>query len=154
MLLNDEVTLLRQVPYFSRIDPCKLKLLAFTSARVCYRPGEAIFQCGDASDSAYVIIDGTVELVVSGPSGENVVGSAARNSIIGEMCLWGDAPRRGHARAVTDVEVLRIGKDCFLKVMADNPRMGIEVSRALAETLRDRANGIGKRPVAVLEPAD
>lgn len=153
MLLNDEVQLLRQVPYFSRIDPCKLKLLAFTSARVCYRPGEAIFHCGDASDSAYVIIDGTVELVLSGPSGENVVGTATRNSIIGEMCLLGDSPRHGHARAVTDVEVLRIGKDCFLKVMADNPRMGIEVSRALAETLRDRARHAERRPAGVFEPA-
>jgi CRP-like cAMP-binding protein len=153
MLLNDEVQLLRQVPYFSRIDPCKLKLLAFTSARVCYHPGETIFRCGDASDSAYVIIQGTVELSVTSPSGENVVGTATSNSIIGEMCLLGDAPRLAHARAVTDVEALRIGKDCFLKVMADNPRMGIEVSRALAETLRDQAARVEKRPVGVLEPA-
>lgn len=153
MLLNDEVQLLRQVPYFSRVDPCKLKLLAFTSARVCYRPGETVFRCGDASDSAFVIIQGTVELSVSSASGENVVSTATRSAIIGEMCLLGDAQRLAHARAITDVEALRIGKDCFLKVMADNPRMGIEVSRALAESLRDHAVRAEKRPTGVLEPA-
>jgi hypothetical protein len=43
MLLNDEVQLLRKLPYFSKVDPCKLKLLAFASDRVCYDAGQVIF---------------------------------------------------------------------------------------------------------------
>ena len=140
MLLNDEVQLLRKVPYFSRVDPCKLKLLAFASDRVCYDPGEEIFHQGDASDAAYVILRGNVDLLISSVGGEIKIGDAEANSIIGDMCLLCDATRSASARATTEVEALRIARECFFKVMADNPRISMEISRALAETIRGAAN--------------
>ncbi len=152
MLLNDEVMLLREVPYFKRLDPCKLKLLAFTSARVCYHAGEQLFQKGDVADCAYVILHGTVDLYVQSASGEIVIKTMSRSDIVGEMCLMGEAPRLVHARAKTEMEALRIGRDCFLKVMADNPRMGIEVSRALAESLRNATGKVGTPLVPNLLP--
>ena len=38
--------MLRQVPLFSGVAPAKLKLLAFTSDRVTYAPGQMLFQAG------------------------------------------------------------------------------------------------------------
>lgn len=152
MLLKDEVQVLRQVSYFNRIDPCKLKLLAFSSARICYNAGETLFRCGDTADCAFVVLSGTIDVVVDTGFGENVVASASRNSIIGEMCLMGEAPRAARAVARTDVEALRIGRDCFLKIIADNPKMRVDVSRALAESLRDRAMAPGLAAKANVEP--
>ena len=37
MSLNEEVELLRNIPLFSKIDPSKLKLLAFASERITPR---------------------------------------------------------------------------------------------------------------------
>jgi len=136
MLLNDEVQLLRKVPYFCRVDPCKLKLLAFTSDRVCYEPGQELFAQGENADAAYVILSGIAELITHS-SGEDVkVGEASCNSIIGEMCLISSCSQAVTARAKTEVEALRIAKDTFFKVIADNPRINMEISRTLAENLR------------------
>jgi CRP-like cAMP-binding protein len=140
MLLKDEVQLLRNVPCFSRVDPCKLKLLAFASDRICYQPGDILFHDGDVSDAAYVILRGSAGLFVPSPCGEIKIGDASAGSIIGEMCLLCDAPRAATVRAITTIEALRIGKDCLLKVIADNPRMSFDISRSLAETLRDTAS--------------
>jgi CRP-like cAMP-binding protein len=136
MLLNDEVQLLRKVPYFCRVDPCKLKLLAFTSDRVCYDEGQELFSQGDSSDAAFVILRGTVDLLTQSAGEEIKIGEAGSNSIIGEMCLLSDSLQAVTARAKTEVEVLRIAKDTFFKVIADNPRINMEISRTLAENLR------------------
>ncbi|MGH6810233.1 MAG: cyclic nucleotide-binding protein, partial [Ensifer adhaerens] len=55
MLLKDEVEMLRRITLFSGLPPAKLKLLAFTSDRVMYSAGEALFYQGDIGDAAYVI---------------------------------------------------------------------------------------------------
>lgn len=136
MLLNDEVQLLRKVPYFCRVDPCKLKLLAFTSDRVCYDPGQELFTQGEESEAAYVILHGMVDLLTQSSGEELKIGEAGCNSIIGEMCLISNSMQAVTARAQTEVEALRITKDTFFKVIADNPRMNMEISRTLAENLR------------------
>lgn len=138
MLLNEEVQLLRKVPYFCRVDPCKLKLLAFTSDRMCYEPGQELFTQGDSSDAAYVILCGKVDLITSTAEGDVKIGDAGCNSIIGEMCLLSNASQAVTAKAVTEVDALRITKDAFFKVMADNPRISMEINRTLAENLRDQ----------------
>jgi CRP-like cAMP-binding protein len=136
MLLNDEVQLLRKVPYFCRVDPCKLKLLAFTSDRVLYEPGQELFSQGECSEAAYVILHGMVDLLTQSSGEDLKIGEAGCNSIIGEMCLISNSLQAVTARAATEVEALRITKDTFFKVIADNPRMNMEISRTLAENLR------------------
>ena len=54
--LSDEVDLLRRIPLFAQIDPSKLKLLAFTSERVAFEDGQALFKQGDEGDAAYVVM--------------------------------------------------------------------------------------------------
>ena len=52
MTLDTEVQSLRQVPMFRDIDPARLKLLAFTSERVQFAPGQRLFGQGDVADAA------------------------------------------------------------------------------------------------------
>ncbi|MGE0212842.1 MAG: cyclic nucleotide-binding domain-containing protein, partial [Parvibaculaceae bacterium] len=61
MLLKDEVGLLKKVPLFAQMDPAKLKLLAFTSERMAFQPGQVLFRQGDQGDAAYVIISGDAD---------------------------------------------------------------------------------------------
>lgn len=153
MLLKDEVQLLRNVPCFSRVDPCKLKLLAFASDRISYDPGDILFHHGDVSDAAYVILRGCAGLFLASPCGEIKIGDACAGSIIGEMCLLSDAPRAATVRALTAIEALRIGKECLLKVIADNPRMSFDISRSLAETLRDTSSAAEAKRLRTIERA-
>ncbi len=47
MTLHEEVEALRSIPLFAKIDASKLKLLAFTSERLNYEPGQNLFKQGD-----------------------------------------------------------------------------------------------------------
>jgi CRP-like cAMP-binding protein len=146
MLLNDEVQLLRKLPYFSKVDPCKLKLLAFASERVCYDAGQVMFHQGDSSDAAYVLLRGKADILVKTAAGEVKIGEAHAHSMIGEMCLLSDAPRAATVRVTESAEALRISKDCFLKVVSVDPHMSFQISRSLAETIRDKAPAHQRQP--------
>ena len=65
MSLNEEVEALRSVPLFAKIEPSKLKLLAFTSERLTFPAGGELFHQGDPGDAAYIILDGQADVVVT-----------------------------------------------------------------------------------------
>jgi CRP-like cAMP-binding protein len=135
MMLKDEVQTLRQVPLFSGVAPAKLKLLAFASDRVSYRPGEVLFRQGEPGDAAYVILAGKADIVAEAPGGEIKIAELGENAILGEIAILCDVSRTATVRAAMQLEALRIRKDDFLKLLADYPDMMFEVLRSLANRL-------------------
>ncbi|GAA5541663.1 MULTISPECIES: cyclic nucleotide-binding domain-containing protein [Brucella] len=135
MLLKDEVEMLRRMPFFAGIEPAKLKLLAFTSERVTFKPGETLFHQGDISDSAYVILLGGADILVDSPGGPIKVADAQPNSIVGEIGILCDMGRTATVRAATPLETLRISKEHFTKILGDYPEMAITIMRELAKRL-------------------
>ena len=71
MSLNEEVEVLRRVPLFARIDPAKLKLLAFTSERLVFPAGSELFHQGDTGDAAYILLDGEADILVDAAEGRS-----------------------------------------------------------------------------------
>jgi len=61
MSLQEDVERLRSIPLFAKIEPSKLKLLAFTAQRVTFNSGENLFRQGDVGDAAYIITSGTAD---------------------------------------------------------------------------------------------
>ena len=135
MLLKDEVGMLRQVPLFSGVAPAKLKLLAFTSDRVTYAPGQLLFRQGDVGDAAYVVLSGQAEVMVDSPAGQIKVAEVDPNSIVGEIAILCNVSRTATVRATTAVEALRIRKDHFLRLLGEYPEMTVEIMRVLADRL-------------------
>ncbi len=135
MLLMEEVEMLRRTPLFSKIPPAKLKLIAFTSDRVKYNEGQVVCRQGDAGDAAYVVLTGTADVLVNAKDGQIKVAVIEPNSVIGEISVLCDISRTATVRARAPLEVLRITKDHFLKMLTDFPEMGIEIMRDLAEKL-------------------
>jgi CRP-like cAMP-binding protein len=135
MLLKDEVGMLRQVPLFSGVAPAKLKLLAFTSDRVTYAPGQLLFRQGDVGDAAYVVLSGKAEVMVDSPAGQIKVAEVDPNSIVGEIAILCNVSRTATVRATTAVEALRIRKDHFLRLLGEYPEMTVEIMRVLADRL-------------------
>lgn len=135
MLLNDEVGMLRKVPLFSRVAPAKLKLLAFTSDRVTYAQGQALFNQGDEADAAFVVLTGSAEVLVDSPSGQIRVAEIEPNEIVGEVAILCDVSRTATVRATAPLEVLRIRKDHFLRLLTEFPEMTIEIVKVLADRL-------------------
>jgi CRP-like cAMP-binding protein len=139
MTLESEVQSLRQVPMFRDIDPARLKLLAFTSERVHFAPGQRFFSQGDAADAAYVILDGRADVSLSTPRGEIKVAELGRNALVGEMGILSDSVRSATITAVDPTTALRIDKRVFLELLTQFPQMSIAVMREIATRL-ERTN--------------
>jgi CRP-like cAMP-binding protein len=137
MSINDDVELLRRIPMFAKVEPAKLKLLAFTSERVTYSEGQDLFRQGDNSDAAYIIVDGTADVVVNSPKGPLTVAHLGKNEFVGDIGILCDVPRTATVRAATPLVTLKITKELFFRMVTDFPAMGVEVMRVLAHRLED-----------------
>jgi CRP-like cAMP-binding protein len=134
-MLKDEVEMLRRVPLFAGVEPAKLKLLAFTSNRVRYRPGQVLFRQGEEGDAAYVLLSGSAEILVGSSGSEIRVAELGPNSILGEIAILCETSRTATVRASAPLEALQIRKDHFLRLLREFPEMTVEIVRVLASRL-------------------
>jgi len=135
MTLQQEVQLLRQVPLFAKIDPARLKLLAFTSDRLVFARGDVLFRQGEAGDAAYLILSGAAEVSIDTPTGQFVVTTINEHEIVGEIAILCDVPRTATVSAASEVVALRITKERFFTLIDEFPEMAVEMMRELARRL-------------------
>jgi CRP/FNR family cyclic AMP-dependent transcriptional regulator len=135
MSLIQDVEVLRNIPLFAKVEPAKLKLLAFTSERLQYASGDELFHQGDDGDAAYVILDGQADILVDTPKGAVKVARLGKNDIIGEIAILCDMPRTATVVAHSDLETLRVSKEGFFHLVTQFPQVGVEVMSALATKL-------------------
>lgn len=142
MLLKDEVELLGKVSLFAGLQPAQLKLLAFTSKRLAFEPGDMLFEQNDAGDAAYVVLAGTAEVVVRNGGEDVVVATLEKNAIIGEIAILCDVPRTAGVRAATRLETLCIEKEHMLKLIHEFPSMATALMQVLAERLASTTSAL------------
>jgi CRP-like cAMP-binding protein len=135
MSLSQDVEVLRSIPLFAKIEPTKLKLLAFTSERLEFVAGEELFHQGDVADAAYIVLDGGADIMVDTPRGAIKVARLGKNDIIGEIAILCDVPRTATVVAATDLATLRVSKDGFFHLVNQFPQIGVEVMHELASRL-------------------
>lgn len=135
MSIVEEVELLRRIPLFAKIDPTRLKLLAFTSDRVKFEPGQTLFEQGDGGDYAYVVVEGEADVTVETPDGPLSVATINEYELVGEIAILCDVPRTATVTASSELVALRISKDLFFRLVTEFPDMAIEIMRELARRL-------------------
>ena len=135
MQYGDAMAMLRRIPLFSKLDPVKLKLLAFSSAYLTFEAGEELFQEGDPADGAYIIEEGEVD-VLTGKDGQRVkVGTLGKSDLFGEMALIMNETRSATIRAAQHLKVLKIDADVFLRLVTEDPEASLRVMRSLSEKI-------------------
>ena len=85
MDLAEETDLLRKIPMFAKMETSKLKLLAFASEMVSFQNGDVVFNNGDSADYAYVIMEGSVDVITETDQGPVVTVTLSQNQLIGEL---------------------------------------------------------------------
>lgn len=139
MGVNDEVEVLKKVPFFAKVDPAKLKLLAFTSERVNFKADQFLCKQGDPGDAAFIILSGHADVLLETDDGPLKVASFGPNDIVGEIAILIDVPRTASVKATENTTTLKITKDLFFRMITDFPEISVEVMRVLAQRL-DRTN--------------
>jgi CRP-like cAMP-binding protein len=151
MKFEAEVAALQNTPMFRDVDPSRLRLLAFMGEDRSFRDGEYVVRQGDASDSAYLILDGVADIVINIGGKPTVVAQLDGNEIFGEMAMLCDTPRTAGVKAHGDLRTLCFEREAMLRLLREFPEMAIEMSRSLAHRLerttaelaRLRASGSG-----------
>jgi len=153
--IQRETEALGKVPLFSKLEQSKLKLLAFTSELQTYEDGETVFNQGEPADCTFVILDGEADIYAKTRTdgGQVIVGTLKANQLLGELGVLTSSPRSATIRAKGRLMMLCITSDMFLKLLAENPQVALDVMRQLSgklvlahhqyEELRDQMQQIG-----------
>jgi CRP/FNR family cyclic AMP-dependent transcriptional regulator len=150
--MKEEVEVLRNIPLFAKLEPAKLKLLAFTSERLTFEQGQALFQQGDAGDAAYIVMEGAADVLIETTKGPVKVANLGRNAIVGEIAILCDVPRTATVVAQEKTVTLKINKDTFFRLVNEFPQMAVEIMRELARRL-EKTNEQLRETVAKLRSA-
>src|SRR5260221_356350 len=137
MNLNEEVEFLKGVPLFAKMEPAKLKLLAFTGERMSFRAGQEICHQGDLGDAMYVILGGAADVLVDNEKGQIRVAELKKNDFFGETAILLAAPRNATVKASEPLLTLKISKDMFYSLVEEVPQMAIFFMRELAHRVEE-----------------
>ena len=143
MSLDQDIELLSRVALFENFQTEHLRLLAFGSEKETFSPGSVIFHRGSTTDCGYVVVSGTVELKSTNPDDSELIGRYGQACLIGELALISDVTRNATAVAYDQVELIRITKTLFLRMLDEYPE--------LASLLHARISGSVQNFVTRLE---
>jgi CRP/FNR family cyclic AMP-dependent transcriptional regulator len=103
---------------------------------VGFKAGETIISEGDAGDTAFFIVSGSVDVIIGQGAKAKTVGSLNEGEVFGEMSLIEPGPRSATIRAATDVECLATSYEDFIAAIEDNPDRAVAFMKTLVRRLR------------------
>ena len=119
-----------------------------------YPKGGYIFREGESADYAYILKEGSVEIVKTAADGDLVLVTLSEpNTIFGEMALIDGNPRSAGARAVVDSTIDEVKEAEFLRYIEKNSSAALRIMKTLSTSLRD-ANKAASQAGAVLEEGE
>ena len=133
MDIYDNAEQLKKVPLFSSCDKAKLNLLAFTSEMMTFREGDYLFRLGEPSDSVYVVLKGTVDVIYDeNPDKTTLIANLGQNHMLGEMGVFLNSPRSASMLATSQVQTLKIPAHRFIKLATETPAIALSVMKELS----------------------
>jgi CRP-like cAMP-binding protein len=109
--------------------------------------GDVIFHEGQPSDHFYVLQKGEVEVSIRKNEKRVVIGTLGPGEFFGEMGLLSNEPRSASCRAITPVEVARIGNEDFKKLLKSSHPLVGKIINVLLKRLK-RSNSLSaSKPV-------
>jgi len=116
-----------------------------SSHRRQYKAKTPIIHHGDASDTLFYIMNGSVSVVTEGPDGKEIVLAYLHpGDFFGEMGLFEtEAKRSAQVIARTNCELAEMNYDQFRRLAADQPEMLYALTGQMAERLRKTSTKVG-----------
>jgi phosphoserine phosphatase RsbU/P len=143
--VDEMAQVLAQHPTFTQFDRAALRALAARCGVAAFAAGDLIMGQGDPGSSAYLILEGEVDVFVEIPSGRIHMTTLGRHNTIGELGAFTDMPRTATVVARTDLIALRIERDTLMGLAADFPVIAVAVIGELGRRLHSM-----NRPLAYL----
>jgi CRP-like cAMP-binding protein len=143
---RDHAYALGETACLHTLSPQLLRLRGLPVETVSFAPGDVIFREGERGDAAFVLLAGRVEIVVGGPNGPLRVAELGSAASIGECSLFSDGPRWATARALSQVNALRLSREAFERLVMEYPSVGLGIIRTLGRRLQRAIGYLRTKP--------
>ena len=137
----EKVLVLQGVDVFGEVSTEQLAHLATISDEIERSAGTSIYREADPSDAMYIVLLGEVRL----HRNDTVVTTAGMGAAFGTWALFDDEVRVTSATAATDIRLLRIQKEDFVELLADNVEVTQGILKAVVRRLRGLVERMGGR---------
>jgi len=107
-------------------------LFAHEENPVTLAAGETLFRAGDAADCMFVVLEGSLNVLV----GDKIVENSQRGAILGEMALVDNTPRGATVLAVTPSKLAKVDARRFQRLIQQNPFFAMHVMKELVDRIR------------------
>ncbi len=137
MALDDDIRLLSAVDLFSELGSEQLRLLAFGSEAVSLKAGDVLYREADPADGAFVVVSGTVLLFRQRGETRRELETKGEGEMIGELALIAMTDRLTGAMAQTDVELMKLNRALFRRILEEYPEVAIRLHGRVSAQLDD-----------------
>jgi len=107
-------------------------LFAHEENPVILTAGETLFHAGDAADCMFILLEGSLKVLV----GDQVVENSGRGAILGEMALVDDSPRGATVVALEPCKLAKVDQRRFQRLIQQNPFFATHVMKELVDRIR------------------
>jgi uncharacterized protein YhbP (UPF0306 family) len=101
--------------------------------------GDVIVREGAPAEKFFIVLEGAVELVREGDSGQETLAKLTNGQFFGEAAILRDAPRSATVKAVEDSKLMVMDGDTFRSLVASS----LGTSEDFGSILRDRIDILG-----------
>lgn len=141
MLSN--LDLIRRVPLFSMLTTQQAQSMANAVSKKRFKRGEVLVERGMKSNVLYIILTGRARVQIADTKGREVILAILRSGdYVGEMSVIDGDPHSATVVADQQVDVLTVGRDDFLRCLAENIPMCFVVMQGLVQRLRKASHKI------------
>lgn len=134
----EKVIFLQNIDVFAEVPTEQLAVLASIAEEVDFMAGEVIYNEDDPSDALYLVLDGTVRL----HRGEQEITQATNKDAFGAWALFDEEPRVVTATVMEDAQLLRVDREDFVDLLADNVQIAQGVMKTIVKRLRSLAERV------------
>ncbi|MDX9787984.1 MAG: Crp/Fnr family transcriptional regulator [Desulfobacterales bacterium] len=128
------------IPLFEGLAPSDLNALKAISVVKKYSKDEIIFSEGDPGNGFYVVKSGTVKIFKSSLDGkEKILHIFGAGEPFGEVPVFAGNPFPAHAHAIAASSLLFFPRNDFVRLITENPSLGLNMLAVLAMRLRQFA---------------
>ncbi len=121
-----------QTPLFARLSCEELEVFVGIGQVRHYDDTAPLFWAGDDADSFYAVKSGCVHLFILTPEGaQSLVTEVPAGHSFAEAALFGAGEYPVNAEVQADSDLIRIDGPAFLKILRDNPTIGLRMLDSL-----------------------
>lgn len=135
----EKVIFLQNIDVFAEVPSEQLALLATIAEEEDYSQDEIVYRENEPADALYLVLDGKVRLHRDGQE----IAQATNKDAFGTWALFDEEPRVVTATVVEDALLLRVDREDFVDIMADNVQIAQGVMRTIVKRLRNLVERVG-----------